>query len=136
MKFQLCLRPESIFGPYGTVILKHPVLELNRTDDLTSTAFLDLKIFLEKEKLNYTTYDKTRDFKFIVIKYPKFDSCLPRNMISNILLTEIIRFSRTNNTFDGFNNNIELLFKIFRDNGCPEKFLVKGIDRIISNKNI
>lgn len=110
------------------------VLELNRTDDKVKTAFLDINIQLENNKPIFTTFDKTRQFNFNVIKYPKYNSCIPASMISNVLITEIIRFSRTNNTYSGLELNISILFNIFSKNGCPENFMKKSIDRILGNK--
>lgn len=113
---------------YGTT------LELNRTDQITHTAFLDLNISTSGNGVEYSTYDKTRDYNFGVLKYPKYHSCHPKNIIGNILLTEIIRFSRTNNTKIGLKTNIELLFNAFLKNGCPEAFIRGSINRIIKNK--
>ncbi|KAI1714361.1 reverse transcriptase (RNA-dependent DNA polymerase) domain-containing protein [Ditylenchus destructor] len=59
---------------YGTT------LELNKTSENTETAFLGLYIKIKDDEIQYETYDKTRDYKFKVIKYPKFDSCIPKNM--------------------------------------------------------
>ncbi|KAI1714980.1 hypothetical protein DdX_08255 [Ditylenchus destructor] len=116
----------------GDEIQKHAkniygdVLELNRTDSGKRTAFLDLDI-TSNENIKFKTYDKTRDFSFSVIKYPKFDSCVPQNMIRNIMITEIIRYSFTNNTTQGLEYNINLLINTFKNNGSPEDFITNSM---------
>ncbi|KAI1711076.1 hypothetical protein DdX_10322 [Ditylenchus destructor] len=116
----------------GDEIQKHAkniygdVLELNRTDSGKRTAFLDLDI-TSNENIKFKTYDKTRDFSFSVIKYPKFDSCAPQNMIRNIMITEIIRYSFTNNTTQGLEYNINLLINTFKNNGSPEDFITNSM---------
>ena len=55
------------------------------------TVFLDLNIYIKNSKLEYTLYDKRKDYQFKVNKIIHWESNLHKNIFRNIIINFIKR---------------------------------------------
>lgn len=100
-------------------------LTLKKTNILTSCAnFLDLKINIVNDTINFSIYDKRDDFNFKILSYIHWSSNIHKKIYSNLIINQIFRLFRIctfNEDFD--RQRFLLISKLFYDNNIPIKFI-------------
>ena len=71
--------------------------------------YLDMNISIFRNKLLVKLYDKRLDYGFKVISFPFLDGNIPNNQSYGVFISQLVRFVRINNTFEGFFNNTKYL---------------------------
>jgi len=85
------------------------------TDFPNSASYLDL--FLEHNingTLTTKLYDKRDDFEFPIVNYPFLDSNIPSSPAYGVYMSQLIRYSRTCNSYRDFlHRSVQLTKKLF-----------------------
>jgi len=91
------------------------------TDSHNSASYLDL--YLEhgiNGTLTTTLYDKRDDFNFPIINYPFLDSNTPSSPAYGVYMSQMIRYSRTCNSYQEFLHRSVLLTRKLPNQGFIE----------------
>ena len=82
--------------------------------------YLDLTISIYRGKFYIKLYDKRNDYNFEVINYPFLDGNIPKNQSYGIFISQLIRFTRVNSSYNGFVTNCkQLVDKLVRQHFDP-----------------
>ena len=73
------------------------------------SSYLDLMISVYRGKYRVSLYDKRKDFSFSVISYPFLDGNVPKAQSYGIFISQLVRFSRINSTYNGFYKDVKCL---------------------------
>ena len=84
-------------------------------------AFLDLmiQVDLSTNVVHVETYDKRRDYPFEVRKNPRTDSLIHFDTLRRTVISQLVRFARTNSAGHSFATNASILFNYMRKDGTP-----------------
>ena len=93
----------------------------------TEVAYLDLKIISQNSNLTFSIYDKREDFSFEIVNFPYLDSCIPKGSALGVFISQLIRYSRINSTFQDFKAKCKQLTEKLRKQG----YLYKDLKRLI-----
>jgi len=80
------------------------------TDSHNSASYLHL--YLEHDingTLTTKLYDKRDDFNFQIVNYPFLDSNIPSSLAYGVFMSQLIRYSRTCNSYQDFLHRSVLL---------------------------
>jgi hypothetical protein len=81
----------------------HEELTLEKTNLLPDECnFLDLSISIVNGVITSKIYNKTDDYNFEVMKYPHFESNIPRGIINNVIYGELLRFANGSSHIEDF----------------------------------
>ena len=64
--------------------------------------YLDLCISIYRGSFRVVRYDKREDYSFKVISYPFLDGNVPKNLSYGVFISQLVRFTNINTTFNGF----------------------------------
>ena len=81
----------------------------------TEASFLDLHLSISDDFIKTKLYDKRDDFDSVNFSF--LDGDVPRSTSYYVYISQLIRFARVSNHFDGFNT---------RNNVLTEKLLRQG----------
>ena len=92
------------------------------------SSYLDLMISVYRGKYRVSLYDKRKDFSFSVISYPFLDGNVPKAQSYGIFISQLVRFSRINSTYNGFYKDVKclvdkLISQCFNNAALRKKFL-------------
>ena len=106
-----------------------PSLPLSFDDTADGTGhFLDLLI--DRNKKEVTLFDKRKEFKFEVIRFPFKDSNQPINLGLNVLYAQTIRIARICSTKDEFLSNFAQLHAIIIARGYSKVEIERTVYKV------
>ena len=88
------------------------------------THFLDLDIKLSSEKMDICLFDKRRTFNFEILNLPKFNSCIHKKILINVIISQLFRFSNICNNSSNLCKEMDLFVNRLLNNDFPINFLV------------
>ena len=95
-----------------------PSLTLEQTNSVDHVAnYLDLTITIHQGKILTKVYNKTDDYNFKVVRYPKSDSNMHTAIAYNCFQSEILRFSRLTTKIEHFEERLIGLSNYYKNNG-------------------
>lgn len=109
------------------------ILIANEIEPSKIAKFLDLQLVIENpNKLTISIYDKRKDFKFNINKFPNFSSCLSKNIFRNTIVNELSRIHKlcSNNIIPEF---VKELIEICNFNSYPLNYTKSIINRFNFN---
>ena len=106
-------------------------LTLNKenTED-TSAHVLDLNISIVEGCFIVEVYDKRDDFPFNIVQYAPKCSNMSRDVLIGVFGSQLVRFFRICNQFEGFRKRVELMLNAFIKLGFDRKLLSNKFRRI------
>lgn len=109
------------------------ILEKDPSEDGTKVNFLDLKIHLNNNSLKIGVFDKTDNMNMKIFKFFPPNSCVPKNLIINIIFSQILRYLRICNNEGDFKNKVqstqEKILKLGYTNNIWKKATMKFINK-------
>lgn len=105
-------------------------LNLHLQNNYSNSAhFLDLKLEIVENRLNFDVYDKRSDYNFKINRYPHWDSNLHKSVFKGVILTQIYRINRIiNNSWDRL-IILDQFISNLKENDYPFDFIFKYINR-------
>ena len=103
---------EHIYKIYPRELEINP--ESNNSKDI---AYLDLRIRLENEVVDFSIYDKRDDFRFEIVNFPFIDSCIPKKSTLGVFYSQLIRFGRISSELAALKSKIKGLVDKLRTQG-------------------
>jgi len=95
-----------------------PELELKKENLCDQSAsFLDLEIFVNRNKFETKLYDKRDAFPFQIVRMPYSDSNIPTKIFYASISSEILRLAKTTSTLAAFINSSNTLLKRMKCQG-------------------
>ena len=121
------------FDYENAVAIYGPDLPLEQTNqDHARCNYLDLDVNIG-DGLKITVYDKTRDFDFNVIKFPHPGSNSHSKIIYGTVYSQILRYARICNNFEGFLTNTRTLCQIYLNRNCNKSLLLAKVFQFYEN---
>jgi hypothetical protein len=105
-----------------------PCLKLEKVNSVTYSAdVLDLHIWIDPYTKNFciSTFDKRRQFDFTVTCMPFLYSNVSLRMCHNVVISQILRHSFLNDSFEDFVVNLKALFATLTKRGYCRELLWK-----------
>ena len=109
------------------------ILNKENIDD-TSAHVLDLEINIVEGKFFVEVYDKRDDFPFKIVQCVSKCSNVSRSSIIGVFGSQVIRFFRICNSFNGFKKRLETIVNAFITLGFEKKLLLNRY-KYIDNKH-
>jgi len=126
-------------GQWDTIRKWNYINAIRQTDHKKKTCFtfcfmyLCNTLFVERTIWSLTTklYDKRNDFNFPIVKinYPFLDSNIPSSAAYGVYMSQLIRYSRTCNSYRDFLHRSVLLIKKLLSQGFIETRLISTLKR-------
>lgn len=114
----------GVFQNIITDIYPPEMLLKNTNVSSNEVNYLDLNISVHENKYIYKSYDKRKDFKFIVINYPNLSGNIPMKQAYGTFTSQLIRFSRINLNINDFKRDIiNMVNKLVRQHYHVHKLL-------------
>ena len=120
------INSDGVFQEHvGNIYPESLILNKENTED-TSAHVLDLNISIVEGSFVVEVYDKRDDFPFEIVQYAPKCSNMSRDILIGVFGSQLVRFFRICNQFEGFRKRVELMLNAF---------IKLGFDRIqLSNK--
>ena len=103
---------EHIYKIYPRELLINP--ESNNPKDI---AYLDLRIRLENDSIDFSIYDKRDNFSFEIVNFPYIDSCIPKKSALGVFYSQLIRYGRISSKLIAFKSKIKGLVDKLKSQG-------------------
>ena len=103
---------EHIYKIYPRELLINP--ESNNPKDI---AYLDLRIRLENDSIDFSIYDKRDNFSFEIVNFPYIDSCIPKKSALGVFYSQLIRYGRISSKLIAFKFKIKGLVDKLKSQG-------------------
>jgi hypothetical protein len=85
-----------------------PEMVVNKTNiSVRKSNFLDMTISIYRGKFYFSLYDKRDDYDFDVISFPFLDGNVPKGQSYGIFISQLVRYSRVNCSFNRFLGNVK-----------------------------
>ena len=91
--------------------------------------FLDTTVSVYQGKFCFKYYDKRDDFKFDVISFPFMCGNLPLVQMHGLFVSQLVRYSNTNSTFNAFSKCSNTLYRKLVKQGFNPLRLKKNFDK-------
>ena len=120
-KFNLCSRyiddlSVSNFPSFKEHLYKIYPRELeikSESNNPRNVAYLDLRIKIEGDTIDFSIYDKRDNFPFEIVNFPYIDSCIPKKSALGVFFSQLIRYSRISSKLPAFKiKSIALINKL------------------------
>ena len=99
-------------------------LLLNKENECDSSAnVLDLNVKVNLGKFDVEVYDKRENFPFDIVQYISRSSNVSRNTMLCVFCSQIVRFFRICNKFEGFKKRVKIIVKYFTSIKFDDKLL-------------
>ena len=99
-------------------------LKLNKENEVDTKAHvLDLDISIEEGHFIVRVYDKRDDFPFKIVQYSPNCSNMSRDVLIGVFGSQLVRFFRICNHFNGFKRRVEIMLNSFVNLGFNKKLL-------------
>jgi len=106
------------------------------TDSPNSDSYLDL---YREHDINGTLttelYDKRDDFNFPIVNYPFLDSNIPSSLAYGVYISQLIRYSRTCNSYRNFLHRSVLLTRKLLSQGLIETRLISTLKKFFGRNH-
>ena len=113
----------------GNIYPDSLILNKENVDD-TRAHVLDLDINVINGKFIVGVYDKRDDFPFKIVQYSHKCNNMSREILYGIFGSQLIRFFRICNCFDGFKTRVETMLNIFINLGFERKLLFRKYQNV------
>ena len=118
-KFKLCSRyiDDLFVGNFPTfkehLYKIYPrLLEIkSESNNSKEVAYLDIKIKIEGDTVDFSIYDKRDDFNFEIINFPYLSSCIPKKAALGVFFSQLIRYGRICSKLLSFKVKVKLLIE-------------------------